>query len=75
MLFTPPQSLDMNPIEHIWCELEKMWKYNIKSKVDLKDVLRKEWYNIHPDFIKNLVLSMPNRVHSIIRQEGNPTKY
>ena len=68
----------MNPIEHVWCEFEKrIRKYNIKSKVDLKEkyVLRKEWYNIYPDFIKNLVLSMPNRLHSVIRQKGNLTKY
>ncbi|GBM02122.1 hypothetical protein AVEN_190559-1 [Araneus ventricosus] len=36
-LKTPPQSLDLNPIEHIWRELEVIVrKHDIKTKSELK---------------------------------------
>ncbi|GBN98109.1 hypothetical protein AVEN_49076-1 [Araneus ventricosus] len=46
-LKTPPQSPDLNPIEHIWRELEvKVRKHDIKTKSDLKTVMMEEWMNI-----------------------------
>ncbi|GBM59472.1 hypothetical protein AVEN_131043-1 [Araneus ventricosus] len=46
-LKTPPQSPDLNPIEHIWRELEvRVRKYDIKTKGDLKTVMMEEWMNI-----------------------------
>lgn len=39
MLVTPPQSPDINPIEHVWWEFEKrVRKYNITSKEHLKEI-------------------------------------
>lgn len=76
ILPTPPQSPDMNPIEHVWWELEKrIRKHHITSKDHLKKLLKEEWNKISTDFIKNLTNSMPNRLQAVIRAKGNPTKY
>ena len=75
-LNTPPQSPDMNPIEHVWNELEKrIRKHNITSKSELKKVLLQEWSNIVPEFTKKLVHSMPRRLKEVLKRKGLPTKY
>ncbi|GFV83011.1 transposable element Tc1 transposase [Trichonephila clavipes] len=46
-LHTPPQSPDLNPIEHLWDLLErKIRLHNISRKDILKSVLKNEWEKI-----------------------------
>ena len=57
----PPFSPDMNPIEHLWDELERrMKKHHLKKKKELKEILLKEWNNIGTDVREKLVDSVPN---------------
>ncbi|GBM89803.1 Transposable element Tc1 transposase [Araneus ventricosus] len=50
---TPPQSPDLNPIEHIWRELEvRVRKHDIKTKSELKTVMMEEWMNIDAEITK-----------------------
>ena len=57
----PPFLPDMNPIEHLWNELERrMKKYHPKNKEQLKEILLKEWNNIGTDVTETLVDSVPN---------------
>ena len=57
---TPPQSPDVNPIEHLWDELERRIRLqNIRSLSHLREVVQ----------------SMPKRLEEIIKSNGNPTKY
>ncbi|GBM01508.1 hypothetical protein AVEN_209317-1 [Araneus ventricosus] len=50
---TPPQSPDLNPIEHIWRELEvRVRKHDIKTKRELKAVMVEEWMNIDAEITK-----------------------
>ncbi|GFX61274.1 transposable element Tcb1 transposase [Trichonephila clavipes] len=43
-LHTPPQSPDLNPVEHLWGLLErKIHQHNISSKDMLKSALKEEW--------------------------------
>ena len=43
-LQTPPQSPDLNPIEHLWDGLERRIRHRkITSKAMLKEVLQDEW--------------------------------
>lgn len=45
----PSQSPDLNPIEHIWDELERRIRKHIplpSSESELFDLLQKEWYNL-----------------------------
>lgn len=53
VLKTPPQSPDLNPIEHIWRELEvRLRRYDIKTKNELKIIMMEEWRNIDTEFTK-----------------------
>lgn len=72
----PPQSPDLNPIEHLWEELDRRIRTRtISSKADLKAALIEEWNKIGEDTTKKLVHSMPNRLKAVIKQKGLPTKY
>ena len=73
---TPPQSPDINPIEHLWDVLERRIRNrNITGKTMLKEVILEEWAKIGPDVTGNLVGSMKRRLEEIIRQKGHATKY
>ena len=71
-LFSP----DLNPIEHIWDEVERrMRKEKAKNEFELKQALLKVWYNIGNDFTKKWIDSVPNRLHEVIRMNGYPIRY
>lgn len=72
----PPQSPDLNVIEHVWDHLErKLSNYQIKTVKDLKDKIKMEWNNLEPSYCKNLVESMPRRLNAVIKNKGCSTKY
>ena len=76
----PPQSPDLNPIEHLWEYVEKkVRKLHLCSILyyifDLKAVVQDEWTKIPPKFTKKLVESMPSRQESLIKSKGRQTKY
>jgi len=74
----PAQSPDMNPIEHLWDELERRIRsYDPlpKNKEELWEILQTEWHNIDVNIYQNLVSSMSNRIAAVIQSKGNPTKY
>lgn len=75
-LRTPPQSPDLNPIEHLWDLLErKIRKHQITSKSMLKEVLQLEWEKITQQETSKLVQSMPKRLAEVLRRKGYPTSY
>lgn len=75
-LHSPPQSPDLNPIEHLWEELDRrIRKRNITNKDSLKTALLEEWRNIKEDTTRNLVFSMPRRLKAVIKAKGAVTKY
>ncbi|KAJ4441365.1 hypothetical protein ANN_11220 [Periplaneta americana] len=55
VLHPPPQSPDMNVIEHLWDRLEKQVRKPIKSKLHLKERLQKEWRNVCKVYTRKLV--------------------
>ena len=74
-LHSPPQSPDLNPIDHIWHEVERrVRKYRITNKQSLKDALSKAWAEIPVSVKENLVLSMPRRLQAVLDLQGGPTK-
>lgn len=76
LLKTAPQSPDLNPIEHLWEELEKrIRKVNITSKAQLQRVISEEWKKIGEEVTKKLVFSMNKRLKEVIKRKGYPTKY
>lgn len=72
----PPQSPDLNPIEHLWDYLDKkVRERSISSKDDLKVALQDEWSKIPPEYTKKLIESMPRRLEAVIKSKGRQTKY
>ena len=72
----PPFPSDLNPIEHLWDEIERtMKKEQPKNEKDLKECLTRVWKGIEITVLKNLVDSVPNRLNEVIRMKGYPTKY
>jgi len=75
-LQTPPQSPDLNPIEHLWSEIKSRLKKfkNLNSNV-LKMRISEIWENIASDVTRNLVDSMKSRLQAVIVAKGGNTKY
>ena len=72
----PPFSPDLNPIEHIWDEVERrMKKERPKNETELKQALLRVWQGIGQDVTKKLVNSVPNRLNEVIRMNDYPTRY
>jgi transposase len=74
----PPQSPDLNPIEHLWDELERRLRKRQsmpKTKQELFSALKEEWFKIEPDVLAKLVDSMPRRVQAVLKSRGMPTRY
>jgi hypothetical protein len=74
----PPQSPDLNPIEHVWKKLKVLvnQRQTRPQNVDqLWIALQEEWLNISVDFINSLIDSMPRRVLAVHNAKGRATKY
>ena len=76
VLHPPPQSPDLNSIEHVWDRLEKkVHKTPIYSKDHLKQTLQEEWAKLPRSYMQKLVQSMPNRLREVLKRKGRHTKY
>lgn len=75
-LKTPPQSPDINPIEHLWAHIEnKLRDHPIPSKHILQEKLIEEWNKTGSEVTNKLVESMPRRLKAVIDAKGYPTSY
>ena len=76
MMDWPPQSLDLNPIEQIWGELEnKLDRSIVHSKESLWLELQKAWDNISAEVLRKYIDTMPERCAAVIAAKGGHTKY
>lgn len=75
-LHTPPQSPDLNPIEHLWDEMgRQLSKEAVTSKTMLKQKILQLWTSMSSDITNKLVESMPRRLQAVIAAKGYPTSY
>ena len=75
-LHWPSFSPDLNPIEHLWNEVERqLKKKQPKSENELKESLIEVWHGIELPTLKKLVDSVPNLLNEVIRIKGYPTRY
>ena len=74
----PPMSPDLNPIGHLWDELDKRVRRRVIAPSNVRDLfqaLQEEWSNIPMQYIGDLLRSMPRRLQSVIGAEGGHNTY
>ena len=74
----PAQSPDLNPIEHLWDELECQLRARPNrptSVPDLTNYLVAEWKQVPAAMFLHLVESLPRTEEDVIAAKGEPTPY
>ena len=72
----PSQSPDLNPIQHLWEELERRIRQRkFANRAQLLQCLLEEWKKIPLSRLTALVDSMPSRCEAVIKANGYATKY
>jgi len=74
----PSQSPDLNPIEHLWNEIDRRLRKlpsPISSKTNLWEQIQTVWNEIPQDFCAKLITSMPERVQDVIKARGFNTRW
>ena len=69
---------DLNPIEHLWAEVDRRLRKlpgNISSEKDLWEKIQVVWEQIDVETCTNLIRSMPERVRDVIRARGGYTRW
>jgi transposase len=72
----PPYSPDLNPIENLWCTMQRaVEKHAATTMEELQEVIAAEWDKVDADYMRKLVHSMPARCQAVIDANGWHTKY
>jgi hypothetical protein len=72
----PAQSPDLNPIEHLWEDVDKIVRETKPESLgQLWMLIHESWQGIPRERCKKLVESMPRRCAAVIKARGNSTKY
>ena len=78
MLEWPPQSPDLNPIEHLRNEVDRHLRLSGTSptcKDDLWEKIQVIWQNIEVEYIKKLIRTLPTRVVDLLVAKGGYTRW
>ena len=66
----------MNPVEHLWEQLDRqVRKHTHSNKAVLFKSLKEEWNKISPSCINQLIESMSRRCAAVIAAKKMATKY
>ena len=74
----PPQSPDLNPIEHLWDVVERELRaldVHPTNLHQLQDAILSIWANISKECFQHLVESMPRRIKAVLKAKGGQTQY
>ncbi len=75
----PPQSPDLNPIEHIWDVVEREIRIMDVQPTNLQqlcDAIMSIWTTISEECFQHLVKSMPQRIKAVLKAtEVGPIRY
>ncbi|KAK4515261.1 uncharacterized protein ATC70_002871 [Mucor velutinosus] len=74
----PPQSPNLNPIEHVWHLLKlRLNKYPSRpsTKEELERRINIQWYKITEKECQKYIDSMPARIKAVIKSKGGSTHY
>ncbi len=78
LLKWPPQSPDLNPIEHLWDVVEReihIMDVQPTNLQQLCDAIMSIWTKISEECIQHLVESMPRRIKAVLKAKGGLTWY
>lgn len=76
LLITPPQSPDLNPIEHLWSEIKrKLGDKRFTNKEQHRQAIIRIWNEFDHQKTKKLVDNMPKRLEAIIKANGGHIPY
>ncbi len=78
LLKWPPQSPDLNPIEHLWDVVEREIRIMDVQPTNLQqlcDAIMLIWTKISEECFQHLVESMPRRIKAVLKAKGGPTRY
>lgn len=74
----PPQSPDLNPIEHLRDVVEREIRIMDVQPTNLRqlcDAIMSIWTKISEECFQHLVESMPRRIEAVLKAKGGPTRY
>jgi transposase len=74
----PPNSPDLNPIEHIWAHMKQRIAEefgHITSQQEMKRIVQEMWDAFDDNQFNALIESMPARIEAVIKAKGGATKY
>ncbi len=78
LLKWPPQSPDLNPIEHLWDVVEReirIMDVQPANLQQLRDPIMSMWIKISEECFQHLVESMPRRIKAVLKAKVGPTLY
>lgn len=70
----PTQSLDLNPIEHLWNEIDRRLRRQSDqhpNREELWDKTQDTWNSIETDFYEKLIRTMSERIQDVIIHVGD----
>ncbi len=73
----PPQSTDLNPIEHLWDVEEReilIMDVQTTNLQQLCDAIMSIWTKISEECFQHLVESMPWRIKAVLKAKADPTR-
>ena len=72
----PAQSPNLNPIENLWAELNRITaEPRPRNEDELFEVLKRGWESLSIEHLHSLIESMPRRCKAVVEAKGMPTKY
>ncbi len=77
LLKWPPQSPDLNPIEHIWDVVEReicIMDVQPTNLQQLRCAIMSIWTNISEECFQHLVESMPRRIKAVLKAKEGPSR-
>ncbi len=78
LLKWPPQSPDLNPIEHLWDVVEReihIMDVQTTNLQQLCDAIMTIWTKISEQCFQHLVESVPRRIKTVLKIKAGPTRY
>lgn len=76
LLDWPSMSPDLNPIEHLWDEIDRRIPTTCrKSKAVFVEKILETWASLPNTVLQKLVESMPKRIEAVLQNRGGHTKY